>query len=93
MTPLSKITLRDIDNRDGDGTPYEFTGGPEQVVGYIDGAVRGDLRDPSVQGAKLDTAIKLIRAGNLPVANQILNRDFAVYLHWETAEQGRGCCG
>ncbi len=38
-----RITLRDIDNRDHAGAPFEFSGDVEEVVTYLDGPLRGDL--------------------------------------------------
>jgi len=55
----AKITLRDMDNRDGDGAPFEFIGTVGRAIGYIDGPLRKDLResDPMV-----DRVIGLLRA-------------------------------
>lgn len=71
-----KITLIDIDNRDGDGAPYEFTKGATSVCGYLDGPLRRDLRDAT----GLDEAIAHVRAGDLDAANAILNKRMSVYL-------------
>lgn len=43
--------LRDIDNRDDDGAPYETVGPLEFLAEYIDGPLRSDLTDD----ADLDT--------------------------------------
>lgn len=75
----TKITLRDIDNRDGDA-PYEFTGTPEQVCGYIDGPLRSDLTEP--RDDDLAEAMSAVRSGDLDKANAIL-RPMAVHLHSE----------
>lgn len=72
------ITLRDIDNRDDDGGPYEFSGTTDQICGYLDGPLRGDLRDAS--SVDVDSAIAAVRAADLATANKILNRDAGVYL-------------
>lgn len=72
---MSAITLRDVDNRDDDGTPYEFTGDTEQVSAYLDGPLRRDLRDDT----RLSEAIRLVRAGEIGGANEILRR-MSVYL-------------
>lgn len=72
-----KITLRDIDNRDGDA-PYEFTGSAEQVCAYLDGPLRSDLT--CNHDDDLAEAMSAVRAGDLDAANAIL-RPMAVYLH------------
>ena len=73
-----KIRLRDIDNRGDDGAPYEFTAEPEKVIGYLDGPLRRDLRDPEV--AWLGEAIAKVRSGDIDGANALLNPNAAVYL-------------
>jgi hypothetical protein len=72
------ITLRDIDNRGDDGAPYEFTGTAEQIIGYLDGPLRRDLRDDSA--LDIEGAIAAIRRDDLITANGILNRGAAVHL-------------
>jgi len=83
-----EITLRDIDNRDGDGAPFEFTGGVEAVVKYLDGAVRGDLTDGATAGADLDEAIVYLRAGRVDQAIGLL-RPMSIYLtdHTDRSER------
>lgn len=66
-----RITLRDLDNRDADGAPYEFTGTPVKVISYLDGPVRGDIHTPE-STARLDEAIAAIRAGDITTANEHL---------------------
>lgn len=71
------ITLRDIDNRDADGAPYEVTTDVESVIGYLDGPLRSDVVADS--HADLDEAIEHVRAGRIDVANGLL-RSMAIYL-------------
>ena len=78
-TEKAQITLRDIDNRDGD-EPYQFTGTAEQVCGYIDGPLRRDLTEP--HDDDLAGAMAAVRRGDLPTANHVLN-PMAVYLSEE----------
>lgn len=72
----AQITLRDIDNRDGD-EPYQFTGTAEQVCGYIDGPLRRDLTEP--HDDELADAMAAVRRGDIGAANHVLNH-MAVYL-------------
>lgn len=75
---MAGIILRDIDNRGEDGVPYEFSGDTNQIVGYLDGPLRRDLRDP--EAAWLGEAIEHVRSGDLDAANAILNSKAVVYL-------------
>lgn len=75
---MSKITLRDVDNRDDNGAPFEFTGTREQIVGYLDGPLRGDLLDKG--GDWLAEAIRLVTLGDVTSANQLTSARAAVYL-------------
>lgn len=77
MAAIRKITLRDVDNRDDAGAPFEFTNSPDSVVSYIDGPLRRDLRTDE----GLDDAVAAVRAGDLATANAILN-PYSVYLSW-----------
>lgn len=65
------LTLRDIDNRDADGAPYEFTGTPTKLISYLNGPVRSDLSTPAAAG-RLDAAIAALRAGDIDEANKQL---------------------
>ena len=76
MTDL--ITLRDTDNRNDDGSAYEFTGPPAQIAGYLDGPLRSDLRPGTT--VDVNAAIAAVTTGDLDSANQILNRFAGVYL-------------
>lgn len=78
----TQITLRDIDNRDGD-EPYESTGTVEQVCGYIDGPLRRDLIGGD---AELAEVLAAVRSGDLEAANAIL-QTWAVHLR-PTGEAG-----
>ena len=72
------ITLRDIANRGDDGAPYEFEGTPDQIIGYLDGPLRRDLRDDST--LDVEGAIAAVRRDDLITANGILNRGAVIYL-------------
>lgn len=71
-------TLRDHDNRDDDGAPYETTGTADQIVGYLDGALRADITDRE-DFPILDAAILAVRADDISRADAEL-RHFAVRL-------------
>lgn len=76
LAPLT-ITLRDIDNRDDDGAPFEATGPAEQIIRYLDGALRNDLTFDADASA-IDDAIAAIRRGDIPRASaepEHTNRD------------------
>jgi len=76
---VAEITLRDVDNRDADGAPYEFTGSLDQVAAYLDGPLRSDLSDPEESAEDLDAAIAHVRGGRLASANLIL-KPMSIYL-------------
>lgn len=73
-----RYTLRDIDNRDDDEAPYEFTGTAEQIIGYLNGPLRSDLV-ATYDTSRLDSAIEAVRTGDLEAANEHL-ADMAVHL-------------
>lgn len=68
-----EITLRDIDNRDDNGAPYEITTSVESVIGYLDGPLRRDLSDQEIGGPDIDEAIEHLRAGRIDEANALVN--------------------
>lgn len=73
-TRAGRLTLRDIDNRDGD-VPYEFTGSRKQVIGYLEGPLRSDLREGEGQtrgGEAIRLAAEAIQHGDLATANEHL---------------------
>lgn len=78
---MTEITLRDVDNRDDAGAPYEFTGTREQIVGYLDGPLRSDLLDKG--GDWLAEAIRLVTLGDIASANELTSARAAVYLRAE----------
>lgn len=74
-----KYVLRDIDNRGDDGEPWETTGTLAELSGYVDGPLRGDLRDEA--RANLDPIVAEMREGRLSEAHRLdLQRRTAVYL-------------
>lgn len=74
------MKLRDLDNRDEDGSPFVVIGDLVTIVTYLDGPVRGDLTDPNVGGDDLDSAINRLADHDLDGANAILNGRFCVYV-------------
>lgn len=66
------LVLRDIDNRDSDGAPFEFTGAPGKVISYLSGPVRSDLSTPAA-AERLNAGIAAIRIGDLELANKYLS--------------------
>lgn len=80
-TKARKITLRDVDNRDDGGAPYEFTGYARKVIGYLDGPLRGDVHDED----GLDAAIEYVRAEDIDKANALLSR-MSIHLRFTDAE-------
>lgn len=58
-------TLRDIDNRDDDWTPFETTGPLPELAGYIDGPLLSDLTDPGKWEAMVRTIAAEMRADSL----------------------------
>lgn len=67
----TEYLLSDIDNRDGDGAPYEFHGEAEKVIGYLDGPLRHDTLPGSVW--KVDVAIGMVREGRFKEAHEVLH--------------------
>jgi hypothetical protein len=87
---MTTITLRDLDNRDDAGTPFEFTGTQQKVASYLDGPVRRDLIETAIP--ELDTAIAHIHAAELAQAASILRR-FAITLAVDGTRLERKCRG
>ena len=81
--------MRDLDNRDEDGAPYEFTGSLDQVAGYLDGPLRSDLTDPAASAADLDAAIEHVRGGRLASANLLL-KPMSIRLDSHPTDQSGG---
>jgi hypothetical protein len=77
--PVAEITLRDVDNRDENGAPYEITVAHESVIGYLDGPLRRDLTEPDLHADLIDAAIEHVRAGRIREANGLLN-NMSIYL-------------
>lgn len=76
---IMKVRLRDIDNRDDQGAPYEVVTTLSKAARYIDGPVRRDLTDANTHDEALDQAIADLTAENIAAANRILNQ-FSVYI-------------
>lgn len=58
-------TLRDIDNRDDDGAPWETTATLPELAGYIDGPLLSDLTNPGKWGAVVRAIAAEMRADSL----------------------------
>lgn len=77
-------TLRDIDNRDEDGAPFEFTVSTlAEMIPYVDGALRGDVLGSGVE--HIDVAIDYLRRERFDLAEQEL-RKVGVYIRLEVLE-------
>ncbi|WP_394254730.1 hypothetical protein [Pseudoclavibacter helvolus] len=71
--------LRDMDNRGDDGDPWETTGSLTKLASYVDGPLRGDLRDEA--RANLDPIVAEMREGRLSNAHrEELRRRTGVYI-------------
>lgn len=69
---MSEWTLRDMDNRDDAGAPWEVTAPPAELVDYLNGPVRSDLADPSFGGTELlGDLIDAFESGDLPRAKKL----------------------
>ena len=78
--------LRDMDNRGGDGDPWETTSSTlSGFIGYVDGPLRGDVTTDAGREA-VDEAIDALRRENFPLAEQRL-REVGVYIRLEAGEQ------
>lgn len=74
--------LRDIDNRDDSGAPFEFTvASLAEMVPYVDGTLRGDVHDPEGREA-VDEAVDALRREWFPTAEARL-RELGVYISLE----------
>lgn len=76
--------LRDMDNRDDNGEPWETTSPTlAGFIPYIDGPVRDDT---TVQGQeKLEKSIDALRRENFPLADAHL-RELGIYIRLEHQE-------
>lgn len=71
--------LRDMDNRGDDGEPWETKGSLAKLADYVDGPLRGDLRDEAK--ANLDPIVAEMREGRLSEAHrEELRRRTGVYI-------------
>ena len=74
--------LRDMDNRDDDGVPFEFSVPTlAEMIPYVDGALRGDVRDPEGQEA-VDEAVDALRREWFQTAQARL-KELGVYIDLE----------
>lgn len=70
--------MRDLDNRDDDGAPWEVTDEPEKLIPYLDGPVRRDLTDPANE-SELDALIDAFKRHDLSVVQEA-GRAFGIYV-------------
>ncbi|MBG6083259.1 hypothetical protein [Zhihengliuella flava] len=74
--------LRDLDNRDENGAPFEFSVPTlTEMIPYVDGPLRSDMTSDEGHG-RVDQAIDALRRENFPVAEQRL-RECGVYINLE----------
>jgi hypothetical protein len=74
--------LRDMDNRDDDGTPWEIESSLlAGFIPYVDGPLRSDLITKEAREA-VDEAIDALRRENFPLAEERL-RELGVYISLE----------
>ena len=78
--------LRDVDNRDDQGEPWE-TESPTLAgfISYVDGPLREDLATNEAK-EKCDEAIEALRRENFPTAQEHL-RQLGVYIRLETTSE------
>ena len=75
---MTAWTLRDIDNRDDSGAPYEITDKPKRLVPYLDQAVRRDLTASADEGS-LDELIGAFKTSDLAAAVR-RGHEFGIYV-------------
>lgn len=62
---MTMYRLRDVDNRDDEGAPWETTGTLPELAGYIDGPLLGDLSSPDWWGDEVLRIADEMRSGLL----------------------------
>lgn len=75
---MSTVTLRDVDNRDDDGTPFVLEGTLEQAIAYLDGPVRRDALNGSEY--LVDNVIAMLQAGDFYGAANLGRMTLGIYL-------------
>lgn len=81
--------LRDIDNRDDDGAPYEFTvTSLAEMIPYVDGPLRSDITGAE-EREELDETIEHLRRERFDLAEPRL-RELGVYIRLEIGESLKG---
>lgn len=74
--------LRDIDNRDDTGAPFEFTVPTlTEMIPYVDGPLRSDIWNPEGKET-IDEAVDALRREWFPTAEARL-RELGVYISLE----------
>lgn len=72
--------LRDIDNRDDSGEPWETTGTAAELAGYIDGPLLDDITDPADAEEDLRAIAARMRAGTWEACDRRLLETLGVYI-------------
>ena len=76
--------LRDMDNRDDDGAPFEFTTNTlAEMIPYVDGPLRSDVAVDGIEA--VDGAIDYLRRERFDLAKQEL-RNLGVYISVEVGD-------
>ena len=72
-------TMRDIENRDDSGAPWETTGTLAALADYIDGALLSDLTDPSEAEEELRDIAARMRVGKWDNYDRLSLERFGIY--------------
>lgn len=83
----SSIHLSDPDNRDDQGSSFEFTGDIGRVVAYLDGAIRSDVTENGLK--TLEKTLTALRAGDFPESKRLARR-IGIYLTDDGAALAEG---
>ena len=78
-------TMRDIENRDDSGAPWETTGTPAALADYIDGGLPSDLTDPSEAEEELRDIAARMRAGTWDTYDRRFLERLGVYIRQEAS--------
>ncbi|MCM1011921.1 hypothetical protein [Brevibacterium sp. XM4083] len=85
MVTSTMWRMRDTDNRDDDGGPYEIVNYPTEIAEYVDGPVRSDLTFHA-DSAELNRLVTACTNSDLTTA-QNLGPQFSIYIDLFTDEE------